>query len=273
MKNEPRKVDQPKNSTTVPIIIIVLVLVGVVGGAWYLYSQSQKNAGTANSSNTNRAAANTPRPAVNAPPGANPPNMLGSPTASVTVEEFADFQCGSCAAVHPVIKEIQSTYGSKIKMVFRQFPLTMHDKAYDAAVAAEAAGIQGKFWQMQDQLFVNQQTWASPSADHKQLWSEYAQKIGLDVQQWQNDMAGLATKSRVDQDMARGKALGVSSTPSIYINGELVPYPEANVAGLRRLIDAELQKGGSAQTQAPAPASAPATSPVSAANNSNSNSK
>ena len=275
MKNEPKKIDQPKNSTTVPIIIISLVLIGVVGGAWYLYSQSQKNAAVGNN-NTNRAASNTPRPVINAPVGANPPNMLGSPTASVTVEEFADFQCGSCAAVHPVIKEIQSTYGSKIKMVFRQFPLGMHDKAYDAAVAAEAAGIQGKFWQMQDQLFLNQQTWASPSSDHKQLWSDYAQKIGLDVQQWQNDMAGLAAKSRVDQDMARGKALGVGSTPSIYINGELVPFPEANVAGLRRLIDAELQKGGTAQAQAPAPATAStpaATAPANAGNNSNTISK
>ena len=272
MKNEPKKIDQTKNSTTVPIIIIVLVLVGVVGGAWYLYSQSQKSA-VAGNNNANRAASNTPRPVINAPVGANPPNMLGSPTASVTVEEFADFQCGSCAAVHPVIKEIQSTYGSKIKMVFRQFPLGMHDKAYDAAVAAEAAGIQGKFWQMQDQLFLNQQTWASPSSDHRQLWSDYAQKIGLDVQQWQNDMAGLAAKSRVDQDMARGKALGVGSTPSIYINGELVPFPEANVAGLRRLIDAELQKGGAAQSQAPAPGAAPGASPAAAATTSNSISK
>ena len=161
-------------------------------------------------------------------------------------------------------------------MVFRQFPLGIHDKAYDAAVASEAAGMQGKFWQMQDQLFMNQQTWASPSSDHKQLWNEYAQKIGLDVQQWQNDMAGLAAKSRVDQDMARGKALGVGSTPSIYINGELVPFPEANVAGLRRLIDAELQKGGAAQSQTPAPASAStpaATAPANAANNSNTISK
>ena len=268
MKNELKKIDQPKNSTTVPIIIILLVFVGVVGGAWYLYSESQKNAAVGNN-NANRAASNTPRPVINAPAGANPPNMLGSPTASVTVEEFADFQCGSCAAVHPVIKEIQSTYGSKIKMVFRQFPLGIHDKAYDAAVASEAAGIQGKFWQMQDQLFMNQQTWASPSADHRQLWNDYAQKIGLDVQQRQNDMAGLAAKSRVDQDLARGRALGVGSTPSIYINGELVPYPEANVAGLRRLIDAELQKGAQSQ----APASAPASSSANAANTSNSNSK
>jgi protein-disulfide isomerase len=240
MKNEPKK----SNSTAVPLVIIVLVLVGVVGAAWWLYSQSKPTGNT----NSNGAAANasrTPQKVTNAPPGATPPNMLGSPTASVTVEEFADFQCPTCGATHPIMKEIQATYGSKIRFIFREFPLTMHEKAYDAAVAAEAAGMQGKFWAMQDQLFTNQQTWSSPSADHKQLWSEYAQKIGLNVQQWQNDISGIAAKSRVDQDMQRAKGMNVSSTPSVYVNGELVPFPEMNVAGLRRIIDAELQKSPS----------------------------
>ncbi len=243
MKNEPKKSD-----TVIPVVIIGLVLVAVVVGGWWLYSQS-KPAANSNVNSTRANAARTPSIPANAPAGANPPNMLGSPTATVTVEEFADFQCGSCGATHPVMKEIQSAYGSKIKMVFRQFPLSMHDKAYDAAVAAEAAGMQGKFWQMQDQLFINQQTWASPSADHKQLWTSYAGKIGLDVERWQNDIAGLSAKSRVDQDMQRGKALGVSSTPSVYVNGELIPFPEVNVVGLRRIIDAELQKTTSTQTR------------------------
>lgn len=273
MKNEPKK----NNSTAVPLVIIVLVLVGVVGGAWWLYSQS-KATGNTNVNNSTANAARTPQKVTNAPPGATPPNMLGSPTASVTVEEFADFQCPTCGSTHPIMKEIQSTYGSKIRFVFREFPLTMHEKAYDAAVAAEAAGMQGKFWAMQDQLFTNQQTWASPSADHRQIWSEYAQKIGLNVQQWQNDVSGIAAKSRVDQDMQRGKGMNVSSTPSVYVNGELVPFPEMNVAGLRRIIDAELQKNPSN----PAPASASSSGQVSAptnnanskpANNSNSNAK
>jgi protein-disulfide isomerase len=235
-----------KNSSSgIPLVIIVLVLVGVVAGGWWLYSGS-KPPNDAN--NTNRAQANTQRTQnpVNAPVGANPPNLLGSPTASVTVEEFADFQCGSCAAVHPTLKEIQSIYGSKIKLVFRNYPLQMHDKAYDAAVAAEAAGIQGKFWAMQDQLFSNQLTWASPNANHKQLWTEYAQKIGLDTQQWQNDILGMAAKNRVDLDLARGRALNVSSTPTILINGQSIPFREANVAGLRRIIDEELQSAASA---------------------------
>ncbi|PYS97784.1 MAG: hypothetical protein DMF63_18815 [Acidobacteria bacterium] len=257
MKNEPTK-----SSTVVPVVIIALVLVGVVGGAWYLYSQS-KPATNANTKPGATPAAKAATIPANAPSGANPPNMLGSPTAAVTVEEFADFQCGSCGATHPILKEIQSTYGSKIRFIFREFPLPMHDKGYDAAVAAEAAGLQGKFWAMHDQLFTNQATWSSPSANAKELWNGYAQKIGLDVQQWQNDMAGLSAKSRVNQDMDRGKAANISSTPSVFINGELVPFPEVNVAGLRKIIDAKLQASGQAET------SGSTTSPVSTAPPSN----
>jgi len=244
MKNEPKK-----GNSAIPLIIIVLVLVGVIGGAYWLYTQSKPPVNNTNTAKNSPV----PRPSVipaNAPPGATPPNLLGSPTAAVTIEEFADFQCGSCGATHPVMKEIQSTYGSKIRFIFRNFPLTMHEHAYDAAVAAEAAGIQGKFWAMQDQLFSNQTAWAAPGANYKEMWTGYAQKIGLDIQQWQNDIAGISAKSRVDQDMQRGKVVGVSSTPSIYINGELIPYPEVNPAGLRRIIDAKLQEsaGGQAQT-------------------------
>jgi protein-disulfide isomerase len=247
MKNQPNK-----SSSLIPMLIIIAVLAGVVGGSYYLYRQSKPAA------NSNQASATpVPRSTVDvtrAPIGANPPQMLGSPTAAVTLEEFADFQCGACAATHPVLKEIQSTYGSRIRFVFRQFPLSGHDKAYDAAVATEAAGMQGKFWQMQDQLFTNQAIWTSPSANSRQLWRDYAEKIGLDVQRWESDMAGMSAKSRVDLDMARGKALNVGSTPSVFINNQLVPHPEVTVAGLRRIIDAELQKTAGAQTQTSAPA-------------------
>ena len=103
---------------------------------------------------------------------------------------------------------------------------------------------------MQDQLFTNQQSW-STAPNYKELWNGYAQKIGVDVQKLQADAA--SAKSRVDSDIARAKALGVGSTPTIYINGQSVPFPEVNVPGLRRIIDAELQKSAS-QQQSSAPA-------------------
>src|SRR5687767_9203376 len=177
MKNE-----QKKSSSGIPLAIIVIVLVAVVGAGYYFYnSAKQGNSPTANRPAANSTPQRGPQIPPNAPAGATPPHMLGSPTASVTVEEFADFQCVSCAAVHPTMKEIQSVYGSKIHLIFRNFPLSGHDKAMDAALAAEAAGMQGKFWAMQDQLFSNQSAWAAPTANAEQLWLSYATKIGLNI--------------------------------------------------------------------------------------------
>ena len=242
-----------KKSSGIPVVIIGLVLLVVIAGGFLFYRQSQPAARSSTTPAASTAASNQ-RPPLNmatAPSGAQPPNALGSPTAAVTIEEFADFQCGSCAAAHPVLKEINSAYaGNKnVRFVFRHYPLQAHDKAYDAAVAAEAAGLQGssKFWQMQDQLFTNQHVWSN-SPNYRDTFAEYAQKIGLDVEKFKADMSGMQAKTRVDQDLTRGRALQVSSTPTVIVNGRVVPYAEVTSAGLRRIVDAELQ----ASTQAPA---------------------
>lgn len=245
---------QNQKKSGMPIAIIGIVLLLVVGGGIYLVTTGKQ--GTPPKANTNTAnAAKTPGIPANAPLGAQPPNQAGSPTASVTVEEFADFQCGSCAAANPIMSEIKSTYGSRIRFIFRNYPLSIpaHDKAYDAAVTAEAAGMQGKFWEMQNQLFLNQQTWTS-NPNYKQLWNEYAQKLGLDLAKLQSDIAGIAAKGRVDADLQRGRALNVNSTPTVYINGVSVPFTEMKVESLKRIIDAELEKAAST-----APAAKPAS--------------
>jgi len=185
----------------------------------------------------------------NAPPGAQPPNMLGSPTASVTVEEFADFQCPSCAQVHTIMKSVQSTYGNRIKFIYRHFPLNqMHKNAYDASLAAESAGEQNRFWDMQNQLFTSQKEW-STSTDVRPIFVGYAQKMGLDVPKFQSDMLSLATKKQVDEDIQRGTALKLDSTPSIYINGKSVAFQQLNLEAIRAIIDAELQNAGNSQSQ------------------------
>ncbi|HEX8638099.1 MAG TPA: thioredoxin domain-containing protein, partial [Pyrinomonadaceae bacterium] len=208
--------------------------------------------GTTNGNRNTAAVAPTIPP--NAPAGAQPPNVLGSPTATVTVEEFADFQCPTCAQVHTMMKNIQSTYGSRIKFVYRNFPLTqIHKNAYEAAVASEAAGQQGRFWDMQNQLYTSQPAWSN-SSDARTVFAEYAGKIGLDVEKFKTDMLAMTTKSRVDADIARARALGVNSTPTLYINGKTVPFEQMKLETLRAIIDAELQKGGTAQATQTAPA-------------------
>jgi len=263
MKNEPNK------SSGVPLIIIVGVLVAVVVAGVLFYNSSSKT-----NSSTNKNSANTKsNPAAidmsKVPTGAEPPNMLGSPTASVVLEEFADFQCPSCGQIHPIMKQIQSMYGTRIKFIFREFPLQMHDKAYDAAVAAEAAGMQGsdKFWSMQNLLYTNQKVW-SVDPNYKQVFADYAKQIGLNMDKFETDRAGIASKGRVDSDLNRGRALQVNSTPSLYINNKPVPFNQMSVEGIRQLVDSELQTTAGAKPAAPAgsTSSAPAGNPAPAAN-------
>jgi protein-disulfide isomerase len=245
---------QEKKSSGMPVAIIVGVLILVVIGGFLFYRSSS----TPTRTNTNVAANGTPlpRPTVNpnAPAGATPPNAVGAPTAAVTIEEFADFQCGSCAASYPVLKDLIRAYSGNpnFRFIFRNFPLQMHDKAYDAAVAAEAAGMQNpaKLWLMHEQLFTNQQNWAV-SQNYRDMWNEYAQKIGLDVERFKADMAGMVAKNRVDQDLARGRALNVSSTPTVIVNGKLIPYTEVTAAGMRRIVEAELAAANAPQQQQP----------------------
>lgn len=221
-----------------------------------------------NSTANNKAAANTNTKSsadnyAKASPGANPPNSLGAANAPVTLEEFADFQCPTCAGMHPKVQEIRAAYGDRIRIIFRNFPLKIpaHDKAYEAAVAAESAGLQGKFWDMQNLLFTNQQTWTIDQG-YRQTFEGYAQKLGLDVEKFKDDMAGLVSKNRVNADLERGNSLGVNATPSFFINGKPVQQGDMTVEGMKKLIDAELQKAG---TQASQPAQ---TAPTAANNNS-----
>lgn len=192
-----------------------------------------------------------------APVGAQPPNMLGNPNATVTIEEFADFQCPTCATIHKVLKNVQAAYGSRIKFIFRNYPLLqIHKNAYDAAVASEAAGRQGRFWDMQNLIFENQTAWSN-STDARTVFAGYAEKLGLDVERFKSDIAGFEAKQRVDRDIERGRALNVNSTPTIFINGQSVPFEQMNLEMLRQIIDAELAKNPAPQ-QTVAPTATPA---------------
>lgn len=273
--------ENQKANSNLPLAIIGLVLLVAVVGGWWWYSSSKSQ--PAKQSNTNSSAnkkAADEKAALElyakAPVGAQPPNMLGSPTATVTLEEFADYQCPTCAGMHPKMKEINALYSGRIKFIFRTYPLTqIHKNAYEAAVAAEAAGLQGKFWAMQDQLFTNQKDWSN-SSEPRKIFEEYAQKIGLNMTQFQSDVVGLPAKTRVDADLARARALNIQGTPTIYLNGRAIPAEQTEVNAMKQLIEAELQKaGGQPPTSEPGNAAANAAQPATngnAANSSNASS-
>ena len=232
-------------SSLTPILIIGAIFAITILGIYWI-SQSGGDEGEVANSNqtTSNSQASDGRISNygNAPAGAQPANFKGSTNSPVVIEEFADFQCPTCAVVHPKMNEVISRYSGRAKFVYRHFPISnIHQNAYGASVAAEAAGMQGKFWEMQNQLFQNQNQWARLQ-NPKDQFQQYAQKIGLDIEKFNNDLAAMNTRLRVDADLQRARALQISSTPTVLINGKPVPFQQVEVDTLSKLIDEELKK-------------------------------
>lgn len=146
-------------------------------------------------------------------------HVRGAPMAPVTIVEFSDFQCPFCAAAYPELERIISQYEGRVKLVFKHYPLPSHSRAQYAARAAEAAGRQGKFWEMHDILFDNQRK--LEDGDLKR----YAEMLGLDMERFEADMTEAATAERVAADRTLGERLGVDGTPSIFVNGRKFDEP------------------------------------------------
>ncbi|MDT7687834.1 MAG: hypothetical protein QOE46_593 [Acidobacteriota bacterium] len=228
----------PKGAkSSLPFIIIGGVLVAVIV-AVVLMSRS---ATTRNSAPTNADAGTNPAPPTRAPqPGAPNPYMRGGATAPVTLEEFSDFQCPACGNLEPGLRRVVTDYGERVRLVFRNFPLTMHKYAFIAARAAEAAGQQGKFWEMHDMLYDNQKEW-SDAMEPRVQFDAYATRLGLDVQRFRTDMTRQDLAERINADLLRGGTLNVRGTPTVYLNGrELMPGKLVTEEDLRREIDAAL---------------------------------
>ncbi len=148
-------------------------------------------------------------------------HMTGDKAAKVTLVEFGDYQCPACAAFHPKVKEITEAYkdNKDFNFVYRHFPLTQHQNAQSASEAAEAAGSQGKFWEMHNMLYEKQKEWET-SATPLDFYTKYAEQIGLNVDQFKNDVANNKFRSIVLADQNDGLKSKVNSTPSFFLNGE-----------------------------------------------------
>lgn len=177
-------------------------------------------------------------------PGANPPRSKGNPNAPVTIEEFGDLQCPPCAALYPELEKIEKEYGERVRVVFRHFPLTqMHPYALEAAQAAEAAGEQGKFWEMHNWMYQQQENW-STAPNARQMFLQQAQNMGLNVEKFRQDMNSAEVKQRIIQDYNRGVSLGVQGTPTLFINGRQVTQEQMTDEGIHGLINSSLAAKG-----------------------------
>jgi protein-disulfide isomerase len=168
-------------------------------------------------------------------------NLAGAPIrgdqdAKVTIVAFSDFQCPFCNRVNPTLAKLLETYPGKVRVAFKHLPLRIHPDAPAAHAAAEAAGRQGKFWEMYDKIFAAQR-------DLKpETFERYAQELALDVAKFKRDVADAAVKQRIDADMREAEKLGVAGTPAFFINGRYLsgaqPYES-----FQKIVDEELAKG------------------------------
>lgn len=165
-------------------------------------------------------------------------HFIGNKESSVVLLEYGDFECPACGTYHPVLKQLKAEYGDRVAFSYRHFPLNaIHRSADISARAAEAAALQGKFWEMHDKLFENQRQWTTGSAE--EVIIGYAREIGLDVEQFRSDLASEGVAAAVEQDRLSGVRSSVNSTPSFFLNGIKIQNPRS-AEEFRRLLDGAL---------------------------------
>ena len=161
--------------------------------------------------------------------------VRGGASAPVTIVEFSDYQCPFCARVNPTLDRIRQTYGDKVKIVFKDFPLPNHAQAPKASEAAHCAGEQGKYWEMHDRMFADQRALNVPQL------KQSAVALGLDAAKFDQCLDSGKHAAVVAAGLAQGERLGVNSTPSLYINGRALIGAQPFEA-FKQIIDEELAK-------------------------------
>lgn len=165
----------------------------------------------------------------------------GGGEGAVTVVEFLDFECEACGAFYPIVEDLREQFAGEITYVVRYFPLPGHFNSKNAAIAAEAAAQQDRFEDMYHRLFESKVEWGEAQESRADLFRGFAEELGLDMVAYDAAVADPSTSERVDQDFEEGRALGVSSTPTFFVDGELAQLQEWD--DLENLIQAAVSGG------------------------------
>jgi protein-disulfide isomerase len=213
-----------------PFVIVVVVALATLGSGTILYRAKRPQLHNIPESQS-----------VSAKDDKQSAHIRGNPDAPVTLEEFGDFQCPPCGQFAGFVEELRREYDSRLRVVFRNFPLPAHEHAREAAQAAEAAGLQSKFWEMYDTLYREQSLWSNAS-NARELFESYAGTLGLDVDQFKKDMDGDKVRERIDSDHALADFLGVKVTPTLFINNRAIDPKDKNPEGVRAAINAALEE-------------------------------
>jgi len=236
-----------------PFVIIAGVLIAALaGGAVYWRSANKTpeqpftEASPTPTQPATGNAAQIPSPTSDtgpksAPAGPGGLHVRGGANAKVTLEEYGDYQCPPCGALSPELKSIEKEYGDQIRFVFRHYPLQIHKHAFVAAHAAEAASLQGHFWEMHDIIYQNQMSW-SVAEDARPIFIQYARMLKLDVDRFTRDIDSPEVASAALADLERGKSAGVEGTPTVLINGRQLRPEVVTPDGLRVALNFVLGK-------------------------------
>lgn len=204
------------------LVVIVLVLVGVF---IVTSNKSGNSTGSSSSQATN--------------------HIEGQGKSGVTLVEYGDYECPYCQEYFSTVKQVESQYDSQITFQFRNFPLTsIHPNAFAAARAAEAASLQGKFWQMHDLLYENndpsgQSGWV-PASDPTPYFDQFATQLGLNLAKFKTDMDSTTVNDRINADMAAGNKLGIQGTPTFFVDGKQTQIGNS-VADFQKILDAAIK--------------------------------
>lgn len=188
-------------------------------------------------------------------------HVIGKGTTGVKLVEYGDYQCPFCGTYYPVLKQVTAEFGDQIKFQFRNFPLqSIHRNAFAAARAAEAAGLQNKYWEMHDKLYENQNAW-SESSSPSGIFEGYAKQLGLNVEQFKRDFASDKVNAAINADLAEAGKLKITGTPTFFIDGKQIQIGQT-FADFEKVIKSEIAKKGSANSagttnQSTAPADKP----------------
>lgn len=205
--------------------IIVLVVAGLIG--IFALTGGNKDESGGNGGNSAAEASN---------------HVVGPADSKVTLIEYGDFQCPACKSYFPFVNDLKAEYGDRVKFQFRHFPLTqIHPNAFISSRAAEAAGKQGKFFEMHDLLYENQESWATVS-NPSPIFEGYAQQLSLNVDQFKTEMNSAAVAATINADAKAAQAIGGNSTPTFAINDRRIEKNPQSLDEFKKLLDDELAK-------------------------------
>lgn len=167
-------------------------------------------------------------------------HIFGSGNKNVTLIEYGDFQCPACGVYYPIIKELKEKYKDAVSFQFRNFPLSkIHQNAFAAARAGEAAGLQNKFWEMHDLLYEQQKSWSNAS-DAPVIFEGYARRFGLNIAKFKSDYKSSIINNVINADIKEGYGVGVNATPTFVLDGKRVAQNPTNQQAFDKLIADEI---------------------------------